>query len=86
MGKLTDERKFKVDSIIEEYDKRKTQKEVAEMFGMDIKHVSWVTQQNDYKHTRKITNENIKPGESISPIINYDEFGYLDQYPIERFK
>ncbi len=86
MGTLINDRAFKIDRILEEYDKRKTQKEVAEMFDMSITHVSWVTQQNDYKHTRKITDENIKPGESISPIIDYKEFEYLDQYPIENFK
>lgn len=86
MGNLISDRVIKVDRILEEYDKRKTQKEVAEMFNMDIKHVSWVTQQNDYKHTRKISSENIKPGESVSPIIDYNDFEYLDRYPIENFK
>lgn len=86
MNEIYEERKYKIERIIEEYDKRKTQMEVAEIFHMNPKHVSWVTQQNDYKHTRKITPENIKEGESISPIIEYEEFEYLDQYPIENFR
>lgn len=85
MDNLIGERKYKVDRILEEYDKRKTQKEVAEMFNMDIKYVSWVTQQNDYKHTRKISSENIKPEESVSLIIDYNDFEYLDRYSIENF-
>lgn len=86
METLMEEREFKISRILEEYDKRKTQIEVAEMFGMDTKHVSWVTQQSDYKHTRKITHENIRLGECISPIIDYEDFAYLDQYPIENFR
>ncbi len=83
---IMDERSFKIERILEKYDKRKTQKEVAEMFGMDIKHVSWVTQKNAYKHTRKITPENRKENERISPIIFLEEYEVLDQYPIENFQ
>lgn len=83
---VIEERAYKIDRILEEYDKRKTQQEVAAMFNMSKDHVSWVTQRCNYKHTRKITPENIKPEERISPIINYKEFEFLDQYPIENFK
>lgn len=86
MDKIYEERKFKVERILEEYDKRKTQNEVAEMFGMSIEHVSWVTQENNYKHTRKITEENRKKDEVIRPVIFWNQFEYLDQYPIENFK
>lgn len=86
MDKIYEERKFKVERILEEYDKRKTQNEVAEMFGMSSTHVSWVTQENNYKHTRKITEENRKEDEMIRPVIFWNQFEYLDQYPIENFK
>ena len=86
MDKIYEERKFKVERILEEYDKRKTQNEVAEMFGMSTEHVSWVTQENNYKHTRKITEENRKKDEVIRPVIFWNQFEYLDQYPIENFK
>lgn len=81
-----DNREFKIQRILEEYDKRKTQKEVAEMFSMEIKHVSWVTQENNYKHTRKITQENRKEDELIRPIIYLGDFAFLDKYPVENFK
>lgn len=86
MENMIEERKFKIDKIIEEYDKRKTQKEVAEKFGMDTTHVSWVTQLNNYKHTRKITPENRKPEDKVIPYIDYEEFEFLDQYSLENFK
>jgi hypothetical protein len=88
MSNLAEERKFKIDRIVEEYNKRKTQKEIAEMFGMNIKHVSWVTQLNNYKHTRKITGDNIREGKKINGIFLYEdeEYAFLDQYPIENFK
>lgn len=86
MGNIYDDRKLKVERILEEYDKRKTQNEVAEMFGMDSTHVSWVTQENNYKHTRKITQENIKENEKIKPAIFYDDFEFLDKYPTSNFE
>lgn len=86
MQDLARDRAYKIDRILEEYDKRKTQMEVAIMFQMEIKHVSWVTQENNYKHTRKITQENRKEHEIIKPILCYDDFGFLDQYPISNFK
>ena len=86
MNTVNEERKYKVERILEEYDKRKTQLEVAEMFGIEERYVSWVTQEFNYRHTRKITEENRKEGEIIRPIIEYSKFSYLDQYPIENFK
>lgn len=86
MEDLIKERQYKIDRILEEYDKQKTLVEVAEMFGMDKKHVSWVTQQNDYEHIKKIVSENKRLRESISADIDYEEFAYLDQYAIENFK
>ena len=47
MDTKNEERKIKMSRIIEEYDKRKTQKEVADKFGMEIKDVSRVTQENN---------------------------------------
>ena len=86
MENLNDGRKFKIERILEEYDKRKAQKEVAEMFGMEIQHVSWVTQKNNYKHTRKITDENKREDEKISPVIVFERFDFLDQYPMANFQ
>lgn len=83
---VIEERALKVNRILEEYDKRKIQLEVAEMFKMSIKHVSRVTQRCNYIHTRKVTPENIKPKDSISPIIDYEKFEFLDQYPIQNFE
>lgn len=86
MKNSNDERKFKVERILEEYEKRKTQKEVAEMLKMEIQDVSWVTQENNYKHTRKITPENRREGEKISPAIVFERFDFLDKYPMENFQ
>lgn len=86
MGDKINDREFKITRIKEEYDKRKTQKEVADMFKMNIKHVSMVTQKNNYIHTRKITQENRKENETINAFTYYDEYEFLDQYPIGNFK
>lgn len=86
MQELIKDRAFKIDRILEEYDKRKTQKEVAEIFSMNIVHISWVTQKCNYKHTRKITQENRREDELIYPLLLLDEFEFLDQYPIENFR
>lgn len=85
MGDIYEERKRKIERIIEEYDKRKTQVEIAKEFSMNERHVSWVTQGKNYRHTRKITPENIKEGEKINPILLMDDFVFLDQYPMENF-
>lgn len=86
MDTKNEERKIKMSRIIEEYDKRKTQKEVADKFGMEIKDVSRVTQENNYRHTRKITQENRKEDELINPCIKLDELSFLDKYSIENFE
>lgn len=82
----SDERKYKVERILEEYDKRNSQEDIARKFGIRAEHVSWVTQMNGYKHTRKITPENRRENEKITPVIFYDDFDFLDVYPIENFK
>lgn len=81
-----EEREFKCERIVEEYSKRKTQKEVAGMFDMDEKDVSTVTQKYNYKHTRKITPETIREGESMKAFIQWGEFDFLDKYPIQKFE
>jgi hypothetical protein len=86
MCNIDEERNFKIDRILEEYDKRKTQKEIAEKFGMRIEHVSWVTQLNNYKHTRKITPENKRPGEKIMAFSHLEDYAFLDEYSIENFR
>jgi len=86
MGNTNKERNFKIDRIKEEYDKRKTQKEVAEKFDTSIVHVSWVTQLNNYKHTRKITPENKRPEEKIKAFSHLEDYAFLDKYPIENFR
>ena len=83
---IIEERALKADKIIEEYAKRKTQDEVADLFGMTTEHVSKVTQKCDFRHTRKITEENIRPGECISPIIDYEKLNFLDKYPMQNFQ
>lgn len=85
MKQIYEERKIKINRILEEYLKRKSQNMIAEMFNMSPKHVSWVTQQNNYFHTLdlKQCNPNNK---AINPIIFYEDFEYLDKYPIENFK
>ena len=86
MQDIIADREYKNNRILEEYNKRKTQIEVAEMFQMDVKHVSRVTQENNYRHTRKITQENRKEHEVIKPVTFFGDFEFLDQYPIENFK
>ena len=86
MDAIYEERRFKRLRILEEYDKRKTQHEIAVMFGMGDEHVSWVTQMNNYHHTRKITPENRKEGEYIRVVTFEDEYAFLDKYPIENFE
>lgn len=81
-----DERRLKNNRIVKEYDKRKSQKEVAEMLGMSIQDVSYVTQLNNYRYTRKITPENRKDGEKNIPTIALEELNFLDKYPIENFQ
>ena len=85
MGNIYEERKRKIERIIEEYDKRKTQAEIAKEFSINERYVSLVTQENNYRHTRKITQENIKEGEKIKPILLMDYFKFLDKYPMENF-
>ena len=85
MGDIYEERKRKIERIIEEYDKRKTQAEIAKEFSINERYVSLVTQEYNYRHTRKITPENIKDGEKINPITFMDKFGFLDKYPMENF-
>ena len=84
MEQIYEERKIKIDRILEEYSKRKSQNTIAEMFNMSPKHVSWVTQQNNYSHTLDLTQCNPN-NKMINPIIFYKDFEYLDKYPIENF-
>lgn len=84
MEQICKERKIKIDRILEEYSKRKSQNAIAEMFDMSSTHVSWVTQENNFYHTLNLiecnpTNRTVKPG------ISYEEFCFLDRYPVERF-
>lgn len=81
-----EDRSYKIDRILEEYNKRGIQKEVAEMFNMKEEEVSKVTRLNNYWHTRKITPENKRPGEKISLFTHLDDYEFLDKYPIEDFK
>ena len=83
---LYEERIRKVERIVEEYAKRKTQQEVAGMFGMSVDEVGDITRLYDYKHTRKVSQDNIRKGESISPLISVDELKFLDNYPIQNFQ
>lgn len=84
MKQVYEERKQKIERILEEYAKRKSQKTIAEMFDMSQRHVSWVTQENNYYHTLNLTEDNPN-GKTINPVIFYDDFGFLDKYPIENF-
>lgn len=83
---LYEERIRKVERIVEEYEKRKTQQEVADMFGMNVDEVGDITRLYDFKHTRKVSQDNIRKGESISPLISVDELKFLDNYPIQNFQ
>ena len=85
MNEIYEERKEKINRILEEYSKRKSQNAIAKMFNMSPKHVSWVTQENNYFHTLDLTQCNPN-NRVINPIIFYDNFEYLDQYPIENFR
>ena len=84
MERVFEERKKKIERILEEYGKRKSQKYLAEMFDMSQRHVSWVTQENNYYHTLNLTECN-PSGKTIKPVIFYEDFEFLDKYPIERF-
>ena len=86
MQQIYKERKYKIDRIIGEYNNRKTQQEIADLFGMSIKEVAFVTQNHNYCHTRKIDQENIREGEYINPIILYDNYQFLDKYSIAKFQ
>lgn len=85
MNEIYEERKEKINRILEEYSKRKSQNDIAKMFNMSPKHVSCVTQKNDYFHTLDLTQCNPN-NRAINPVIFYDDFKYLDQYPIEIFR
>ncbi len=84
MEQIYEERKQKVERIIEEYGKRKSQKIVAEVFNMSIGDVSKVTKENNYSHTVNL-NEANPDGKPIKPLIYYHDFDFLDKYPIESF-
>lgn len=85
MDEIYEQRKKKIDRILEEYSKRKSQKTIAEMFNMSQTHVSWVTQKNNYFHTLDLTQCNPNK-RAIKPVIIYKEFEFLDQYPIKDFE
>lgn len=69
MDQIVNERFEKYDRIIEKYEERKTQQEVANMYGMNKRHVAKVTQLDNCHNTRKITCENVRKGEAMIPII-----------------
>lgn len=79
------DRKTKMDIILEEYNKRKSQKKITEEFGMSRTHVSWVTQKNNIYHTLNI-NEDNPTGQPLKPEYCADDFNFLDKYPIENFQ
>lgn len=85
MNEIYEERKEKINRILEEYSKRKSQNAIAKMFNMSPKHVSWVTQENNYFHTLDLTQCNPN-NRAIKPVIFYKDFEYLDQYPIKDFE
>lgn len=85
MDEIYEQRKKKIDRILEEYSKRKSQNAIAKMFHMSTKHVSLVTQENNYFHTLDLTQCNPN-NRAINPVIFYGKFEYLDQYPIENFR
>ena len=55
MDQIADERFEKYDRIVEKYEERKTQQEVADMYGMNKRHVAKVTQLDNCHNTRKVT-------------------------------
>lgn len=69
MDQITDERFEKYDRIVEKYEERRTQREVADMYGMNKRHVAKVTQLDNCHNTRKVTCENVRKGEAMIPII-----------------
>ena len=86
MDQIADERFEKYDRIVEKYEKRKTQQEVADMYGMNKRHVAKVTQLDNCHNTRKVTCENVRKGEAMIPIIFAYQLYFLDKYPIENFR
>ena len=54
MDQIADERFEKYDRIVEKYEERKTQQEVADMYGMNKRHVAKVTQLDNCHNTRKV--------------------------------
>lgn len=85
MDAILQERKSKIDKIRMEYDNRKTQEEIAQLLKMPVADVAKVTQALNYRHTRKATPENRKENERLHPFIDYNEFGFLDAYPLDNF-
>lgn len=85
MDTVLQERKIKIDKIRTEYDKRKTQEEIAQLLKMSVADVEKVTQALNYRHTRKVTPETRKENELLNPIIDYNEFGFLDAYSLDKF-
>lgn len=75
------ERYNKINRIIEEYGKRYTQKEVADKLGMSLSDVRKVTMEENYRHTRKITQDNRRPGEKINLVTPLSYYHFLDKYP-----
>lgn len=84
--KVMKDRSFKKDKIMEEYDARNIQKDIAEKFNMSKNDVAKVTKLNNCKHTRKVTEENRKKGDMIRPLTTASDYDFLDKYPNENFE
>ena len=86
MDQITDERIEKYDRIVQKYEETPTQREVADMYGMNKRHVAKVTQLDNCHNTRKVTCENVRKGEAMIPIIFAYQLYFFDKYPIENFR
>jgi len=82
---IIEERNYKFGKVKDEYDKRKTQEEVAKKFNMSIRDVAKVTRGANNWHTRNITPENKRTGEKIDLFTNLNNFSFLDKYPRRKF-
>ena len=82
------ERILKVDAIQKAYDNRETQADIAKKFEMKEEEVGKITRDLDYSHTRKKTIENIRPGETLKPLLflGNADYDFLDNYDITRFE
>lgn len=70
----------KFQRIVTDYYNRMIQEDIARKYNMKIIDVAKATKLANFIHTRKKSEENLRLGESINPIILATDLKFLDKY------